>query len=100
MASSKSKEEKLLLLQPQLTKTLLRPSLRPLHNQLRLMPTWLVFIQTAMASIAGLYGGYTANQEDGSGGRNSFFRGFRGGEKNKDSRGGARDQDVHALNDQ
>lgn len=53
-----------------------------------------------MASIAGLYGGYTANQEDGSGGRNSFFRGFRGGEKNKDSRGGARDQDVHALNDQ
>ena len=36
-----------------------------------------------MASIAGLYGGYTANQEDGSGGRNSFFRGFRGGDKNK-----------------
>ena len=45
-----------------------------------------------MASIAGLYGGYTANQEDGSGGRNSFFRGFRsagvtGGDKSKDQRG-------------
>ena len=28
-----------------------------------------------MASIAGLYGGYSANQEDGSGGRQGLFRG-------------------------
>ena len=46
-----------------------------------------------MAAIAGLYGGGGfANQEDGSGGRNSFFRGFRtagkgDGDKSKDQRG-------------
>ena len=45
-----------------------------------------------MAAIAGLYGGYTANQEDGSGGRAGFFRGWKGIQKGKggagDGRGG------------
>ena len=41
-----------------------------------------------MASIAGLYGGYTANQEDGSGGRTGFFRGWRSDQKGRGGPGG------------
>lgn len=33
-----------------------------------------VFVRLKMASIAGLYGGFGTNQEDGSGGRNLFSR--------------------------
>lgn len=37
-----------------------------------------------MASIAGLYGGFSnANQEDGSGGRSGFMRGWRTEDKSK-----------------
>jgi hypothetical protein len=46
-----------------------------------------------MAAIAGLYGGgFSANQEDGSGGRSGFFRGFRttATEKNKADHTGGR----------
>ena len=39
-----------------------------------------------MASIAGLYGGYSANQEDGSGGRSGFFRSW--GKHDNKGRGG------------
>jgi len=46
-----------------------------------------------MASIAGLYGGFSnANQEDGSGGRSGFMRGWRNtggntGDKNQQQTG-------------
>lgn len=37
-----------------------------------------------MASIAGLYGGFSnQNQEDGSGGRSGFMRGWRTTDKDK-----------------
>ncbi len=38
-----------------------------------------------MASIAGIYGGFSANQEDGSGGRTKFFS-WRTAERNKQER--------------